>query len=109
MAVYLAMCRIGNCEVCTGQFYIEGDLPRQCPHCGSLIWLYGIESKNSRLIRLGIERKDKILNKGVKSKGRQEASRAHPSFEKYHEQRREAAKKRKEAGDAKEDGTEVAN
>lgn len=104
--VYLAMVRVGQCEICTGQFYLEGDLPRQCPCCGSLIWLYGIESKNSRLIRLAIEKKDKILNKGVKSKGRQEASRAHPSFEKYHERRREA-KEKKEAGDAKEDGTEV--
>ena len=75
MAIYLCMVRKGACEMCAGQFYIEGDLPYRCPHCGSRLWLYGVYSKDSVFIRQGVSTKSKTLNKGVTSAKRREHGR----------------------------------
>ena len=53
--------------MCAGQFYIEGDLPYRCPHCGTRLWLYGDYSKDSVFIRQGVSTRSKTLNKGVTS------------------------------------------
>jgi hypothetical protein len=73
VAVYLAVVRLATCEICLGQFYIEGDgLPDRCPHCGSTMWLYGIRTdRSSAYIRKGINKTEKVLNKGVTSAKRQ--------------------------------------
>ena len=57
--------------MCSGQFYIEGDLPYRCPHCGTRLWLYGVYSKDSVFIRQGVSTRSKTLNKGVTSAKRQ--------------------------------------
>jgi hypothetical protein len=66
-AVFLAMVRVGQCELCSGQFIIEDELPKYCPHCGTRIWLYGIKSRESALIRQGRSFVSTTKNRGVTS------------------------------------------
>lgn len=71
--IFLAVVRLARCEICTGQWQLEpGELPDRCAHCGTTQWQYGPEEKDSRLIRQGIKRLRRTINKGVTSKKRQE-------------------------------------
>lgn len=75
--IVLAMCRIGCCELCLSQFYLEAEeVPEKCPACGSRLWLYGVEPRYGRLIRQGIAHADKVVNKGVTSAKLQAWSKA---------------------------------
>lgn len=67
MAIYLAIVRVGQCELCSGQFIIEEDPPKVCPHCNTRVWLYGIAPRESSFIRQGRSFVTKTLNKGVTS------------------------------------------
>jgi hypothetical protein len=73
MPIFLALCRIAQCSICSNQWPLEGlDLPDKCVFCGSADWEFGPESRDSRFIRQGISRVRKSLNKGAKSRKRQE-------------------------------------
>lgn len=71
MAIYLAMVRVGACEICQEQFIINAQIPKQCPHCGTRMWLYGVYQRESTLIRQGSSFVTRTLNKGVTSAKRQ--------------------------------------
>ena len=72
--IYLALCRIGHCEICAADFHLPpGDeVPERCSVCNSVEWLYGVEPLDGIKIRMGINRNAKVLNKGAKSKKRQD-------------------------------------
>lgn len=74
MAIYLAVVRLGQCEICLGQFICpDEETPSKCIHCGSLMWVYGMRTdRTSGAIRQGLNRERKVLNKGVASAKRQE-------------------------------------
>lgn len=76
-AVYIAVVRIAQCEICTEQWTLEpGERPPdKCVHCGSGDWMWGVESRDSRFVRQQITRERRSLNKGVKSRKRQEQGR----------------------------------
>lgn len=73
MAIYLAVVRLAQCEICLGQFILQTDeTPYKCLLCGSTMWIYGLRTdRSSAYIRKGISRERKVLNKGVTSAKRQ--------------------------------------
>lgn len=73
MPVFIALWRIAQCCICSSQWPLDGlEQPDRCVHCGSADWEWGPESRESRFIRQGITRVRKSLNKGAKSRARQE-------------------------------------
>jgi hypothetical protein len=76
--IYLAICRIGVCEICAGRMILpEGDyIPERCEHCQSSEWLYGVEPQDGIRVRTGQTHVERVLNPGVKSKKRQDRARA---------------------------------
>jgi hypothetical protein len=76
MAVYLAIMRIGHCEICNEQFNLWPQKnPDKCPACGSVDWEWGPECRESIFIRQGIQRARRRLNPGATSKKRQDHGR----------------------------------
>ena len=75
--IYLCLCRIGFCEMCTASFYLPpGDeLVEECPVCHSSEWLYGVEPLDGVRIRMGIKHVSRPINPGAKSKRRQDRGR----------------------------------
>lgn len=75
--IYLALCRIGFCEMCTSNFYLPAgdEIVEKCPTCGSSEWLYGVEPLDGVRIRMQIRKVSKPINKGAKSRARQERGR----------------------------------
>jgi hypothetical protein len=61
------MVRVAQCEVCLGQFYLEGtEVPLRCALCGTTMWLYGLRTnRSSSFTRKGMDKGEKVLNKGV--------------------------------------------
>lgn len=74
MPIFIAVVRRAQCMICQGMFDLEPNEkpPDRCYHCGSADWEWGPESRDSRLIRLGINRLRKSLNPGAKSKKRKD-------------------------------------
>lgn len=72
--ILLVIVRRCQCEICSGQFDLKAgeELPGECQLCGSLDWLYGVESRESRYIRQGYKTKQKVLDRGATSIKRQE-------------------------------------
>jgi hypothetical protein len=54
--ILLELARIGQCEICTGRFYLPPgcELPEVCLHCGSKHWEWGKESIEGIRIRTGM-------------------------------------------------------
>lgn len=82
MPVFVAVVRIAQCTLCSGQWNLEPqEMPERCVHCGSLDWEWGIESSDSRYIRQQISRLRKVLNPGAKSRARQQHGKSqHQAF-----------------------------
>jgi hypothetical protein len=78
MPVYVAVVRIAQCCICTQQWGLAAGepYPDACKVCGSTEWMWGPESKDTRLIRQGISRLRRRLNPGVASKKRQDRAKA---------------------------------
>jgi hypothetical protein len=72
--IFLAVCRVGACSICDAQWELppEGGKPEICPSCGTSEWEWGPESRDSRFIRQKITRARRVVNKGARSRKRQE-------------------------------------
>lgn len=75
--IVLVIVRRAQCEICSGQFDLSvgEQLPDKCKLCGSLDWMWGVESRESRYIRQGYKKKQKVLDRGATSLKRQERGR----------------------------------
>lgn len=75
--IYLTLCRIGFCEMCTANFYLPAgdEVVEKCPVCGSSEWLYGVEPLDGVRIRMRIKTVSRKINPGAKSKKRQDRGR----------------------------------
>jgi DNA-directed RNA polymerase subunit RPC12/RpoP len=77
--IFIAIVRRCRCEICSGTFDLapEEKPPVQCRLCGSSLWLWGpqvdtYKQMNARFTRQGITFKERTLDKGAKSRARQE-------------------------------------
>ena len=75
--ILVVVCRKAWCAICEGMWEIYPDAPAEerCPVCGSLDWMWGPDSRESRMIRQGIMRSKKRLNPGATSLKRREHGR----------------------------------
>lgn len=75
--IYLRLCRIGYCEICTASFYLTAgmEIPEKCPACGSSEWEWGVEPLDGIRVRMQIRKVSKPINPGAKSLARQERGR----------------------------------
>ena len=69
--IYLRVCRVGFCEICTASFHLEAEVPERCPVCNSTEWEWGVEPIDGIKVRMGIHRVSRKVNPGAKSLKRQ--------------------------------------
>ena len=75
--IWFELWRVGRCEHCEHLFRLGiGDAaPLKCPFCGKRDWLYGPEQLSKRYARMGMVKREKVINPGAASKKRQEQGR----------------------------------
>lgn len=63
--ILLLIIRRAHCEMCQGEFDLDPEAkpPIRCRLCHSPYWLYGRPSRESRMIRQGIKRLAKPLER----------------------------------------------
>ena len=89
--IYLAVIRRCRCEICHGEFDLTSkqEPPKQCRLCGSRGWMWGLIDRKVRNIQTGRKRAQKVLNRGVTSKKRQEHGRR--QWRRFHTKEQEDA------------------
>ena len=79
--IFLTIVRRCHCEMCQGEFDLapEQKPPLRCPHCRSVMWIWGPYTKSAaqgkcRVARQGLTKSKvpKALNPGAASRKRQE-------------------------------------
>lgn len=75
--IYIVIVRRAHCEVCGGRFDLEPEEkpPLLCRLCNSSLWMYGVighKKAPRRLMRQGLVKVEKVVDKSAKSLKRQE-------------------------------------
>jgi hypothetical protein len=67
---------MAECAMCGKEWVLAREQnPRECKFCKSRLWRFGPDNKAVLSIRRGVSTKDKVLNKGAKSKRRQDCAK----------------------------------